>query len=196
MSSRSFSHLKPLSRYLPGRTLALRLHHLPGKGPLQAKGTPWAVCGDVRGAQFEQEQIGHDGYGHGAFDTAHLLGDLMLAQADDLFQFFKQDLYPPPPQIDGDDMVRRHDLRQIGHEDFRLVRPIVSPTHAEDHRDISQMAQAHRFGIDPEGAAATCHGRQPDLGIPPARQMSDEGFEGFPIAELPGAGESQHIPIA
>jgi hypothetical protein len=166
MSSRSFSHLKLLPRHLPGRTLALRLHQLPGKGTLQAKGAPWAVCWDVLGAQVEQEQIHHDGYGHGAFDTAHLLGDLMLAQADEPFQFLKQDLYPPSPQIDGDDMARRHDLRQIGHEDFCLFRPIVSPTLTEDHRDMSQMAQAHRFGIDPEGAAATGDGRQPDLGSP------------------------------
>jgi hypothetical protein len=86
MSSRSLSHLQPLARYLLGRTLALRLHHLPGKGTLQAKGAPWAVCRDVLGAQFEKEQIRHDRDGHGAFDTVHLLGDLMLAQADDPFQ--------------------------------------------------------------------------------------------------------------
>jgi hypothetical protein len=44
MSSRSFAQLEPLASDVMCRTLTLLLHHLPGKGPLQAKGTPWAVC--------------------------------------------------------------------------------------------------------------------------------------------------------
>jgi hypothetical protein len=55
--------------------------YIPGNGPLQAKYAQCAVCRHVLGTQFEQEQIGHDRYGHGAFDTAALLGDLMVAQA-------------------------------------------------------------------------------------------------------------------
>ncbi len=73
MSSRYFAQLKPLPGQLAGRTLTLSLEHLPGKRALQAKGAPWAVCWDILGLEFEQEQIRHDRYGHGAFHPVHLL---------------------------------------------------------------------------------------------------------------------------
>jgi hypothetical protein len=83
MSSRRLRHLKPLPRQLSRRMLALCLHYLPGEGPLQAKCASRAVCWDVLGAPFEQEQLCHDRYSYRAFDAANLCDDLMLAHAHD-----------------------------------------------------------------------------------------------------------------
>jgi len=79
---------------------------------------------------------------------------------------------------------------------FCLFRPIVSPTLTEDQPDISQMTQAHWFGIDPDGAEPTAGARQPDLGVSPAQQISDQGFKRLPIGELPHTGEGTHRPLA
>ena len=43
MSLRCFAQLKPLPSHLTGRTLRLRLDHLPGKGPSQVERTPQGV---------------------------------------------------------------------------------------------------------------------------------------------------------
>jgi hypothetical protein len=197
MSSRGFTHLEPLASHPSGRTLTLGLHHLPGKRALQAKRAPRSVRRDVFGAQLEQEQIGHDRHRHGAFHPVDLFRDLMLAQPDDSFHFFHQQLHPPPAQIHAHNLPRGDGLWQIGHEDLGLFRPIVAPTLAEDHRDVSEMAQPRPFGVDPKGATMLSVDRgNPDLGILPARQMGDEGFERLPIGELPGTGSCHHIPVA
>src|SRR5919197_6234938 len=117
MSSRGFAHLKPLASDLVGRTLALRVDDLPGNRPLQAKGTPGLVRRDIFGTQLEQEQIGHDRHGYRAFHPLDLFGDLMLPQPHDAFEFLHQQLYPPPAEIDGDNLTCGHHLWQMGHED-------------------------------------------------------------------------------
>jgi hypothetical protein len=92
MASCGFAHLEPLPSHLTGRTLALCLDHLPGKGPLQAKRAPRPVSRDVLGLQLQQEQIGHDRHRHGALDAVSLFGHLMWPQTHDPFQFFAQQL--------------------------------------------------------------------------------------------------------
>src|SRR5918999_2814520 len=99
MSSCSSAQLEPLTRDLVCRTLTLPLHHLPGKGPLQAKGTPGAVCRDVLGTQLEQQQISHDRHRDRAFHTIGFSGDLMLTQSYDAFELFHQQLDPPSAKI-------------------------------------------------------------------------------------------------
>jgi hypothetical protein len=85
----------------------------------------------------------------------------------------------------------------MGHEACGLFRPIVAPTCAADPRDVSEMAQAHSFGVDPKGAAALAvDGWASDLGIPPAREMGDKGMERLAMGELPGPREGQDVPVA
>jgi hypothetical protein len=60
----------------------------------------------------------------------------------------------------------------MGHEPFGLLRPIVAPTLAEDHRDVSQMAQPRPFDLDPKAPTVLGVDRgNPNLGIFPARQV-------------------------
>jgi hypothetical protein len=78
-----------------------------------------------------------------------------------------------------------------------LFRPIVAPTLAEDHRDVSHLAQLHPFGIDPKGSAAlTVDCGDSNRGICPARQRGHQGLEGFPIGNLPAPGKSDDVPLA
>jgi hypothetical protein len=102
-----------------------------------------------------------------------------------------------PAKVYGDEPARGHRVRPIGHEDFGLVRPIVTPTFAADHRDVSEVAQAHSCGVDPTGSAALAvDGWDADLGRPPAREMGDMGVERFAIGELPGPREGKDVPVA
>jgi hypothetical protein len=197
MISSCFAHLKPLPSQLASRTLTLRLDHFPGELTLQLKRAPRSVCRNVLGLEPEQEQIRHDRYGDGAFHPVDLFGDLMLAPTDHSLQLFHQQLDPPPPEIDRHDLTLRHQLGQIGHQDFRVLRPIVAPPCAEDHGDISQMAQPYPFGIDPKRAPAMAtDGGQADPAVPPAGKVGDQGFERLPIGEFPGTGQGKHLPIA
>jgi hypothetical protein len=127
MPSLGFGQLKAFSSHLTGRALVLRLDYFPGKGALQTKRAPRPVCEDIFGVQLEQEQIGHDRHRDRALHPIDFLGDLMLAQAHHPFEFVHQQLDLPPSQVDAGDLPCRHRLRQIGHQDCGLWRPIVAP---------------------------------------------------------------------
>jgi hypothetical protein len=196
MSSSCFAQLKPFPSYWSGRTLALGLDHLTGQRALQAKCAPRTGGRNILCPQLEQQQIGHDCHGDGALGALDLLRHLMLPQTDDPFQCLVQQLDPPPPQIDRHNVAGAHCLWQIGRQDLRMFRPIVPPTFAEDHGDVSHMAQAHALGISPEGSAALATDRgQANLGIPPARQVGDEIFKGLPIGQLPCIGLSKPVTV-
>jgi hypothetical protein len=197
MFLRGFAQLKPLPSQLMGRTLTMRLDDFPCQRALQVKHAPRAVCTDVLRSQLEQEQVGHDCHGHGTLDAVDLFCDLMLAQADDPFQFFHQAFDPPPTQVDTDSLPRRHRLGQIGHQDLGLLRPSVTLTLTEDHRDVSEMAQPRPLGIALEGSTALAiDGEDANLPIPPTRPMRDEVLQRFAVGELPGAGQGHDVPIA
>jgi hypothetical protein len=94
-------------------------------------------------------------------------------------------------------LARRHYLGQIGHEDFHVFPPIVAPIFAEHRCDVSQMAQPHAFGKDPERAVTVATNRgDMDFGILPAWQVGDQILDNLPIAQLPTTGEHHHIPVA
>jgi hypothetical protein len=197
MSLRSFARLEPLASDLAGRTLTLPLDHLPGKGPLQATRAPRAVCRNVLGMQLEQQQISHDRQRDRAFHPIDVFGDLMLPQPHDAFEFLHQPLDPPPSQVYTDNLPCGHRLGPIGHQNFGLFRPVVAPTCAEHHGDVSQMAQLHAFGIDPTGPAALgIDGRNANLGIFPARQMRHQVFDGFASGKFPRPREGHGVPVA
>jgi hypothetical protein len=197
MTLRGFAYLKPLPSHLVGRTLALRLDDLPRTRPLPPKRAPRAVRRDVFGMQPEQAQRGHDGHGDRACHAVGVFRDLMRSQAHDAFEFLHQQCEPPPSQIPADNVTGRHHLRQMGHEALRLFRPLVAPTWAQDHGDLSQMAPPRPCGIDPQGPAALgVHGRHANRGLLPARPRGDEGVERLPAGNLPGAGEGDDVPRA
>jgi hypothetical protein len=153
------------------------------------------VVGSVVGSKFQGSQGRHDSDGYRVFDTIDRFGDRMVAQATHPCQFIKQNFRRPPPKILIHNLACAHRLRQIGHEDLRLSSPIVAPTLSEHHGDISKMAHAGRRGLDPEGAVEAAGCVEANLGIPPAGQMYDQGFEAFPIRKLPSAWENKHVPI-
>jgi hypothetical protein len=197
MLSSGFAHLQPLRSQLTRRTLTLRLAHFPGELTRQLQRAPRPVHRHVLGLEPEQEQRGHDGSGHRAFHPGDLCGNLMWPQSHDAFEFFHQQLYPPPAAIDGHHLACAYRLGPIGHEARRLLRPVVAPTCAEHHGDVSERAPPPPLGVDPERAPAlTIDGRNADARIPPAGQMSDERLAGLAIGEFPGAGQGQHLPGA
>jgi len=89
MLSRGIAQLESLSSHLTGRTLALRLHDFPGKRALQTKRTPRAVGWQLLRPELEQTPIRHDGHRPRALDAVSLVGDLLLPQAHDPFEFFR-----------------------------------------------------------------------------------------------------------
>jgi hypothetical protein len=184
-----FAHLKPLPKPLVSRTLTLRVDHFPDELTLQLKRTPRQVSGDMRGLESQQEQVSHDGDSHRAFHALDLVGDLMWPESHDTFEFLHQQFHLPPAEIDGHNLACGYRFWQIGHEALGLLRPLVAPTCAEHDRDVSEMAQPHPFGIDPERAPTlTIDGRNADACIPPAGQVGDQRFERFAMGELPRAG--------
>lgn len=196
MPSRWLEPLKPLAGESLGRTSTLLVDDLPGDCPLQGKCAPGLVRRDILCLEPQQQQLGHDRDGDRAFDPSYVFGDLRLAQADNTLQFSEQQLRPPPAQVDGHNLTRTDGFGQIGHQQFRLFRPIVLPTFAQDDGDISQMSPLHAFGKHPEGAAALPRDRgQADTLVMPARQMRHQGFEAFAIFEFPAPGDRKHVPV-
>src|SRR6266516_6581040 len=92
MSSRGFTHLQPLTSHLACRTLALGLHHFPGKRPREAKRAPRAVRRDVLGSELEQQQRGYTRHRDRAVNTIGMARALMLAQPHDAFEFLHEPL--------------------------------------------------------------------------------------------------------
>jgi hypothetical protein len=106
-------------------------------------------------------------------------------------------LHPPPAQRDAHTRPRGYRFGPMGHEEVGLVRPVVAPPRAEDHRDVSQMAPPRPCGVNPQGATRWgVDRRNPPLGRLPARQVGHQRFERLPIGKVPGARQRQDVPLA
>ena len=64
---------------------------------------------------------------------------------------FPIDLLHGPSALVCTDHLSRDPLVQIGHEDFVLFRARVSPSFAQNHRDVTDVPQTQACAIDPEG---------------------------------------------
>ena len=141
-------------------------------------------------------QIGHYGYGYRALDPLRIFGDLMLTQPRSPFQFLYKELHPPPPPIYIDDLSGGHS-GEIGHQDFGLFRPLVMPLCAQDHGDISDMAQARPFGVGPRGPTpARFIQGHPATALGLFRHMRDEIFQGLPVCKTPGPRQGHHQEVS
>ena len=63
-------------------------------------------------------------------------------------EFFDLQFDPPATGVMTENGPRTG-RRQIGHNDFDFVRPIVSPLFGQHHRGISQMMERDRATVDP-----------------------------------------------
>ena len=175
--------------------LQLLMCHLPGKVAFEGKGTPGTVFGDVLDTAFDEQQIRHQGQGYRAFDPLGVFGDLSLAQAHHPFDLFYEKLHRPPTGIQGNHLTAG-DMRQIGHDDDCCRRPIVTPLFAQDNRDISDMAEAGVFQVDPVDPAAAIRASDPGFMIARSWQMLDEIAQGSVIAELPSPRQAHDEKVA
>jgi hypothetical protein len=96
------------------------------------------MLGDIMGAKLQAQQIRHDRERDRALDPLGVFGHLMLAQPRSPLQLFKKPFHRPPAPIHVDHLPGAH-LGEIGHQNFRLFRPMVSPLFAQDNGDITNM---------------------------------------------------------
>jgi hypothetical protein len=96
--------------------------------------------------------------------------------------------YRPPPPVDIDHLSSCR-IRKIGHQDCRVLRPMVTPWLAQDDGDISKMAQTRPpcVGLVGPAAAGLLQG-DPAAAIILVGQMPDESFQTVAVFKTPGPG--------
>jgi hypothetical protein len=115
-----------LASFLTGIPVQLASTPVPRQLPLERERTPGTPRCDRLGPQPQQQQIRHEGHSHRVLHPRCLLGDLVLPQPDDPFQFLDTEFYRPSSEVDCDGYVSSG-LRQIGHEQFGVFGALVTP---------------------------------------------------------------------
>src|SRR5215472_2390954 len=169
--------------------------HLPGEVMFEGEGTPGLAWTNVLSPYPQQDQIGHQGYGHRALDPCGILGHLVLSHPHYAFPFLEKQFYRPASEVACHRPMRCR-LRQIGHQHFGLFGAVVTPPFAQYHSDISDFTQRGWFDKGPEDAIAgpAANQRQPDFAIVNMGQMSDQLAQAVTVSELPGLREGDNEP--
>src|ERR1700758_685071 len=168
---------------------------LPGEVMFESEGTPGLAWTDILSAHPQQDQVGHQRYGHRALDPGSIPGHLVLPHAYHPLPFLKEQLHWPASEVYCHRSMRCR-LRQIGHQHFGLFGAVVAPPFAEHHGDISDLTQRGWFGKGPKDAIAgtAAHQGQPDFAIVSTGQMSDQVVQTVAISKLPGPREGDNEP--
>lgn len=183
---------KLLSRFLTCHSFELAAPPLPGKLLLEGEGAPRSPRLNLLGAPAQPQQIRHEGHGHRALSPCRVLGDLVLAQPDDAFQFLDPEFDRPSSQIECHS-PGSGGLRQMGHEQFRVLGAVVTPPATQYDRDISHLPQLGPLGNRPQDPAPSVgHDQGPaDLAVIMERQRGNQSAQGVAGGQLPGAREGE-----
>src|SRR5215813_10802708 len=191
---RHILELSQLSLPFPLSTLYGILGHLPDQALFQLEETPVFHHSLVSAIQADQQEIRQNGQCDRACYALLGVGHLHSAQVQTALQLFYGEFHPPPSRVYTENGARRCP-REIGHDDFYLFRPSVTPFLGEYQRDIAQLMQrgvAHKHPVILPPAIRFSAGSAVVIAL---RQVLDQVPEVFAIGELPGAGHRKHIAI-
>ncbi len=123
----------------------------------------------------KQKQGGQYRDAHGILTLFLVSADVVLVQSQPRCAF-PMDQRNGPTLLVHAHHVSRHQLGQIGHQDFRVFGAHVTPLFPQHHSDITDMTQMQASAIRPKGLATTALGLLGNLGAPVqrARQVRDE----------------------
>src|SRR5918993_5375255 len=119
---------------------------------LNLKTTPRLARGDLVMTSPKQKQIGQHRDTHRVRAALLVAADLMLAQSQARFEFPIDELNRPTLLVNAHHLSRGQ-LRQIGHQDFGVLRAHVTPFFTQYHGDVTDMTQTQALAINPKGFA-------------------------------------------
>src|ERR671913_981822 len=159
---------------------------------LKLKTTPRLARGDLVMTSPKQKQIGQHRDTHRVRAALLVAADLMLAQSQARFEF-PIDEFNRPTLLVNAHHLSRGQLRQIGHQDFGVLRAHVTPFFTQYHGDVTDMTQTQALAINPKGFATLTLDvfGNPGSSVQVARQMGDEMLDHFLIYRFPGAGNGK-----
>jgi hypothetical protein len=133
--------------------------------------------------QLGPEERGQDRQSDRARYPRFIVRYLHLAQGQPTFECFNCDLNTPMPLVHTENCFCAR-LGAIGHDDFNVLRPIVTPFLGQDDRDITQIMEC--------GAAPVRFMAGAALGTA-LRQRLHEVMGMFAVRKLPGAWHGKDI---
>ena len=187
--------LSQLTLPSPLSTLYGIVGHFPDKALFQLEETPVVHHGLVRAIQTAQQKIGQYGQCDRACHTLLVASHLHAAQVQTTLELLYGEFHPPASRVDTENGARGCP-REIGHDDFDLCRPTVTPFLGQYKRDIAQLMQRGVAHKHPEILSTTIRfGTRPAL-VVALGHVLHQVPEGCASGKLPGARHCQNLSIA
>src|SRR5262252_1489798 len=186
--------LLQLTLPLPLSTGHCILRDLSDKALFELEEAPVLAEDLVRAIQADQQEIGQRGQYDRALYPLVLLGHLHLPQVHPAFQLLNRHLHAPASRIDTENGPSGC-LCKIGHDDFYLFRPSVTPFLGQYDRDIAQLMQRRMAHKDPVILATAIGFPTGATGVAGLGEMLDQIAQMFAIGKFARPGHRKHIGI-